>query len=260
MCPDRLSCPEQALQSIEFFAGRDQLNIDGLGEKVARQLMDAGLVKTIADLLILEVEQVERLERFAKTSAKKLVAAIAKARDEATFSRLLTALGIPLFGGVAAKKIAAVYPNMEALLAAVDGAGDEATFIETFSQLDGIGATMAKTLYGFFADSHNREVLGQLKERGLDPTEPAPRVVLSGGGGGSALAGKVFVITGTLSAPRGEIGARIEAAGGEVGGSVTKKTDYLVAGEKTGKAKLAAAEKNGVEVIDEAGLNEMLGG
>jgi DNA ligase (NAD+) len=257
LCPDRLSCPEQALQSIEFFAGRDQLNIDGLGEKVAKQLMDAGLVKTIADLLILKADDVEKLDRFAKTSAKKLVDAIARARDSASFSRYLTALGIPLFGGVAAKKIAAVYPNMDKLLEAVDGAGDEAAFIESFSQLDGIGATMARTLYGFFADSHNREVLGQLKERGLDPTEPAPKAAPAGGG---SLGGKVFVITGTLSAPRGEIAKKIEAAGGVVGKSVTKKTDYLVAGEKTGKTKLDAAEKNDVVVIDEAGLDEMMGG
>lgn len=255
ICPDRLGCPEQALQSIEFFAGRSQLNIDGLGEKVARQLMDAGLVKTIADLLTLEAEEVEKLERFAETSAKNLVDAIAVARDEATFSRLLTALGIPLFGGVAAKKIAQVYPSMDKLCAAVDEAADKEAFVETLSQLDGIGATMAGALFKFFTDKHNREVLGQLKERGLDPTEP----VAAPPPADSKLGGKVFVITGTLSAPRGEIAKKIEAAGGVVGKSVTGKTDYLVAGEKTGKTKLAAAEKNDVEVIDEATLDEMLG-
>ncbi len=176
------------------------------------------------------------------------------ARDEATFSRLLTALGIPLFGGVAAKKIAQVYPSMDKLLAAVDEASDADAFVENLSQLDGIGQTMAGALYKFFTDKHNREVLGQLKERGLDPTEPVAAPPPT-----DKLGGKVFVITGTLSAPRGEIAKKIEAAGGVVGKSVTKKTDYLVAGEKTGKTKLAAAEKNDVEVIDEAKLNEMLG-
>ena len=255
LCPDRLGCPQQALQSIEFFAGRGQLNIDGLGEKVAKQLMDAGLVRTIADLLILSADKVEKLERFGKTSAKNLVDAIARARDEATLSRVLTALGIPLFGGVAAKKIAQVYPSMDKLLAAVDEAGDEAAFVENVSQLEGIGQTMARALYAFLTNEHNREVIGQLKERGLDPVEPQAAAPASGG----SLAGKVFVITGTLSAPRDEIKKRIEAAGGVVTGSVSKKTDYLVAGEKTGKTKLTAAEKNDVEVIDEAGLEQLLG-
>src|SRR5205814_985508 len=119
-CPNRLGCPAQQLAAIEFFASRGQMNIDGLGEKVVAQLVAAGLVKDVADLFILTAEQLEQLERFAEQSAQNLVAAIARARTDATFARLLAALGIPNLGGVLARPIAEKYGRLTALRAAAE--------------------------------------------------------------------------------------------------------------------------------------------
>jgi DNA ligase (NAD+) len=252
LCPNHLACPAQLLAELTFFAGRGQMNIDGLGEKVARALLDAGLVENVADLFVLTPEQLMELERFAETSARNLVEAIGRARDTATFSRLLAALGVPLIGGVAARAIAQRYRSMKELLALVD-ATDSDGFIAALSEIDGIGETMARSLDAFLRDPHTREVLALLEARGVAPVEPVAEAA------DGPLAGKTFVITGTLSRPRADIAADIEAAGGKVTGSVSKKTDYLVAGDNTGKTKLAAAEKHKVEVLDEAGLARLLG-
>ncbi len=275
LCPNKLSCPQQLLASLQFFAGRGQMNIDGLGEKNCLALIESGLVKDVADLFVLTKEQVLGLERFADTSAQNLIDAIARARDSATCSRLLAALGIPLIGGVAARAITAHYRSMGELVALSDlkdlevsesaeadadaeDSGDTAAKtvdvgIEKLSEVDGIGATMAKSLLDFLRDPATRVVLDKLRARGVDPVEAAVEQAADG-----ALAGKAFVITGTLSRPRGDIKKAIEAAGGKVVGSVSKKTDYLVAGERTGHAKLTAAAKHSVEVIDEEALNALL--
>ncbi len=257
ICPNSLGCPAQRLASIEFFAGRGQFNIDGLGEKVTRALIDAGLVADVADLFILRAEQVAELERFADTSAQNLIAAIATARENATFSRLLGALGIRHVGGVVARAIARRHRSIGDLLALVDSteAGTE-QMVERLTDIEGVGEVIAASLEQFLRNPQNRAVLERLRQRGVDPVEP-----LTGGAGpaeSGPLLGKTFVITGTLSAPREEIKSRIEAAGGKVTGSVSASTDYLVAGEKTGKSKLTTAEKHGVEVIDEAGLERLL--
>ena len=252
-CPNALGCPGQLLQSIQFFAGRGQMNIDGLGEKVAQALIDAGLVRNVADLFALEAAQLMQLERFAEISARNLVAAIDQARRTATFSRLLAALGVPHVGGVAARAIAARYPRLAELLALVD-AGEPDEAVERLSEIEGVGEVIARSLVEFLRRPETREVLRLLVERGVDPVEPAAPV------GDGPLAGKSFVITGTLSAPRSEVAARIEAAGGKVVGSVSRSTSYLVAGDKTGQAKLTAARKHGVEVLDEPGLERLLAG
>lgn len=252
LCPNSVSCPAQLQSHLEFFAGRGQMNIDGLGEKICAQLLEAGLIENIADLFILTKDQVLGLEGFAEVSAQKLIDAIQRAAKTATFSRLLTALGIPYIGSVAAKTIAARYRSMDELLALID---DEARdFVDTISEIEGIGEVMARSLESYLRQKRVRTLLALLKERGVDPVEPAP-VQVDG-----HLKGKVFVITGTLSRPRDDIKKTIEAAGGKVTGSVSKSTDYLVAGEKTGKAKLSAAEKHDVTVIDEAGLAKLLEG
>jgi DNA ligase (NAD+) len=253
ICPNAMACAAQVHATLEFFAGRGQMNIDGLGEKICMVLLEEGLVENVADLFVLTAEQLEELERFAETSAKNLVAAIAKAREDATFSRLLAALGIPHVGGVAARAIAQRHRSMDSLLVLLDATEpDDSGFVDDLSIIDGVGATMAGSLEAFLRDSHNREVLRLLKERGVDPVE---QVVEQAQG---PLTGKVFVITGKLSASRSEFAKRIKAAGGKVTGSVSKSTDYLVAGEKTGKTKLAAAEKHDVTVVDEAALDELL--
>lgn len=253
LCPNAMACPAQVHATIQFFAGRAQMNIDGLGEKICMVLLEEGLIKNVADLFVLTAEQLEKLDRFAETSARNLIAAIAKAREEATFSRLLAALGIPLVGGVAARAIAQRHRSMDSLLALVDATEPgETGFVDDLTVIDGVGDKMASALEAFLRDPHNREVLRLLEERGVDPVEA---VVEQAEG---PLTGKVFVITGKLSVPRSEIADRIKAAGGKVTGSVSKSTDYLVAGEKTGKTKLAAAEKHDVTVVDEAGLGELL--
>jgi DNA ligase (NAD+) len=251
-CPNGLGCPAQLLSSIEYFAGRGQMNIDGLGEKVVRALYEAELIRDVADLFTLKAVDVRELDRFAETSANNLIAAIRTAKQTASFSRLLTALGVPHVGGVAARAIARRYRRMGELLALVDD--DSRSFVEALSEVDGVGGVIAASLEQFLRAPRTRTVLAKLKAAGVDPVESdAPAT------GEGPLAGKTFVITGTLSRPRDEVKAAIEAAGGKVTGSVSKTTSYLVAGDKTGKAKLDAAAKHGVEVIDEAALARLLG-
>lgn len=253
ICPNRLSCPAQRQATFEFFAGRGQMNVDGLGEKVIAQLLSSELVTDVADLFDLTVDQLLGLERFAETSAKNLVAALATAKEKATATRLLTALGIPHVGGVAARAIAARYRRVSALLAAADATTSE-ELVAQLTELEGIGDVIAEAVDRFIRDPHARAVLDKLIVRGVDPLEPEVAKVEG------PLTGKTLVVTGTLSAPRPQVQQRIEAAGGKVTGSVTKKTDYLVAGADTGKAKLEAAAKHGVAVIDEAGLEVLLAG
>jgi len=210
------------------------MNIDGLGEKVVAQLVDTGLVRDVADLFVLTAEQLENLERFAEQSAHNLASAIAKARADATFARLLAALGIPNLGGVLARPIAEKYGKLSALVARAEQVDSEALVAE-LCEIDGIGETIAQSVDRFLRDPHVATVLRKLAERGVDPEQPI-RVVADG-----PLSGKTLVVTGTLTAPRGDVQKRIEAAGGKVAGSVSKKTSYLVAGADTGKSKLEAA-------------------
>jgi DNA ligase (NAD+) len=227
------------------------MNIDGLGEKVVRQLVDAGLVASVADLFTLRADDLVRLDRFAEVSAGNLVAAIARARAQATFSRVLAALGIPHVGGVAARAVARRYHSLGELLALVDRGAEPA--VAALLEIDGIGEVIARALVEFLARPEARAVVDALRARGVDPSEPEERIAAG------PLAGKSFVITGTLSQPRSEIAARIQGAGGRVVGSVSRSTDYLIAGENTGAAKLGAARKHGVAVLDEAGLLALLG-
>jgi DNA ligase (NAD+) len=251
LCTNRLGCPAQQLGAIEFFASRGQMNIDGLGEKVVAQLVGAGLVKDVADLFVLKAEAVASLERFAMQSAKNLVVAIGKAKDSATFSRLLAALGIAHVGGVIARPIAQKYRRLSALRAAAE-AKESAAFVAELCEIEGVGDTIAEAVDRFLREPHVHVVLDKLVQYGVDPEEAA--AVVSDG----PLVGKTFVVTGTLSQPRADVQKRIEGAGGKVAGSVSKKTNYLVAGADTGKTKLEAAQKNGVAVIDEAELEKLL--
>jgi DNA ligase (NAD+) len=253
LCPNRLGCPAQQLAAIEFFASRGQMNIDGLGEKVVAQLVEAGLVHDVADLFDLTADKLETLERFGKLSAHNLAAAIARAKADATFARLLAALGIPNLGGVLARPIAEKYGSLTGLRAAAARTEPEALVAE-LCEIDGIGETIARHVDRFLRDPHVAVVLDKLEARGVDPSQPV-RAVTAG-----PLTGKTLVVTGTLTVPRGDVQKRIEAAGGKVSGSVSKKTSYLVAGEDTGKSKLEAAQKHGVQVISEAELEQLLTG
>jgi len=253
ICPNHEHCTDQQTDWIEFFASRKQMNIDGLGEKVVRQLVASGLVADVADLFVLTWEQVAELERFAAPSAKNLIVAIAKAKQEATFSRLLSALGIDLVGTVLAKPIAAKYGKLSVLRAAAREESS-AELVAELDAIEGIGPAVAESVDEFLRTPWIIKILDKLAERGIDPEEP---VVAASQG---PLSGKTLVVTGTLTAPRAEVQKRIEAAGGKVAGSVSKKTHYLVAGADTGKTKLEAATKHGVTVIDEAELEQLLTG
>ncbi|HEX5058797.1 MAG TPA: NAD-dependent DNA ligase LigA [Kofleriaceae bacterium] len=253
LCINRLGCPAQQLGAIEFFASRGQMNIDGLGEKVVAQLVGAGMVKDVADLFVLEWEDIAELERFADQSAKNLVEAIAKAKEAATFSRLLAALGIAHVGSVLAKPIAQKYGTLSGMRAAC-AAKDSAGFVAELCDIEGVGETTAEGIDRFLREPHVQAVLDKLAARGVDPGEP---VVATSDG---PLKGMTLVVTGTLSQPRTDVQKKIEQAGGKVAGSVSKKTNYLVAGADTGKTKLEAAEKHGVKVIDETELEKLLAG
>jgi len=253
MCPNRIGCPAQRLGAIEFFASRHQMNIDGLGEKVVVQLVEAGLVEDVADLFTLTELQLLSLERFGKLSAQNLIAAIATAKQSATFSRLLSALGISNVGGVLAKPIAQKYGKLSVLREAAKTKTSEELRAE-LNEIPGIGEVVAEHVDRFLRDPHVTVILDKLYERGVDPEEPT--LAISTG----PLTGKTLVVTGTLTQARADVQKRIEAAGGKVAGSVSKKTHYLVAGADTGKTKLEAAQKNGVTVIDEAELEKLLTG
>lgn len=254
ICPNRLGCPAQLHAAIEFFGSRGQMNIDGLGEKLVTQLIAAGLVKDVADIFDLQMEQLEKLERFGKLSAQNLVTAIATAKKAASFSRLLSALGIAHVGGVVARLIAAKYRTLSALRA-VAAAKTSEELVAELCEIEGIGEVIAVAIDRFLRDPHAVIVLDRLAERGVDPVEVVAERATEG-----PLVGKSLVVTGTLSQPRADVQKRIEAAGGKIVGSVSKKTHFLVAGADTGKTKLEAAEKHGVPVLDEAALEKLLAG
>lgn len=250
-CMNRLGCRSQLEWAVSFFAGRGQMNIEGLGFERGAQLIEEGLLSDVADIFSLRAESVRELEGFANRSAQNLIDGIAKAKKAATLSRLLTALGIANVGTVAAKAIASRFRRVGKITALLDKKGADA-LVDEVSEIDGIGPIIGRSLADFFSDKRNRRVLAKLIEHGVDPVEPKSKSA------DGPLSGLTLVITGTLSRPRGDITRDAEAAGAKVTGSVSKKTDYLVAGANTGKSKSAAADKHGVKVITEQQLEKML--
>ena len=240
-CPNR-DCAGRRWQLLTFF--ETVLDIDGLGEKQVSLFMELGWVRTAADFYDLTAEQIASQPGFGQVSAEKLVAAIAKSR-EMPFGRVLVALGIEEVGGVTGRNLAAQFRSIDALLAA-DAEAIEAT--------PGVGPKMAATIYEQLHDPVMEKLIADLRERGLQFEQEGPPP------GEGPLAGKTLVLTGTLpELTREQATERILAAGGRVTGSVSKKTDWVVAGESAG-SKLSQAEKLGVPVLDEAGLLELLGG
>ena len=242
-CTAGLYCPAQRKQALLHFASRRALDIDGLGEKIVDQLVDTGMVETPADLFRLEVPQLAALDRMGEKAATNLTHAIAHSRDT-TLARFVYALGIRNVGESTARDLAAHFRDIHALMAA-----DEARL----QQVSDVGPIVAQSVAQFFAEKHNREVIAQLLKAGIhfapmaELEQPAPGV-----------AGKTFVLTGTLpTLTRDEAKARIEAKGGKVSGSVSKKTHYVVAGEDAG-SKLTKAQALGVAVLDESALLALL--
>lgn len=239
-CIDR-RCPAQLREALRHFASKTAMDIDGLGEKLVAQLVEAGLVQSFADLYSLSVEQLLELERMGIKSATKLVAAIDTSRTR-PLDRFLFALGIRHIGESAGRVLAQAFGSIQAVAAAS---------ADDFMALDSIGPQMASSLELFLADETNRNLLFELEARGVQPTAPAQA-------SSDHLQGKTFVLTGTLSLPRKRAKELINAAGGNVASAVSAKTDFLVAGEAAG-SKLKKAKELGIEILDEEGLRGLLG-
>jgi DNA ligase (NAD+) len=234
-------CPAQALEHIIHWASKTAMDIDGLGEKLATRLFDLGFIKDAADVYDLEAEQLVPLEGFGEKSAENLIRAIGRSKGQ-PFPRVLYALGIRHVGAVTAALIAGRFSGEE-LTRGVE--------VEQLTEIGGVGEVVARAVIGYFALEDNRDLIRRLMQRGLDferdstgPTE-------------GPLLGKRVVITGTLERPRSYFVERLEAAGGTFTSSVSKNTDYVLAGEEAG-SKLEKARELGVPVLDEAGFEELL--
>jgi len=242
-CTGGLICAAQRKQALLHFAQRRAMDIEGLGDKMVEQLVDQGIVHTPADLYKLGVAKLAALDRMADKSASNLVAAIETSR-ETTLNRFIFSLGIRHVGEATAKDLARHFGKLDNLLAA-----DEAALLE----VNDVGPVVAQSIANFLGESHNVEVIEQLRAAGVHwpEAEPAARAP-------QPLAGKTFVLTGTLpTLSREEAKERLEAAGAKVAGSVSKKTDYVVAGAEAG-SKLEKAQSLGVPVLDEDGMLKLL--
>ena len=236
-----INCPARLWQSLIYFSHRGVMNIEGLGQSLASQLLDSGLVKSIADLYTLTEEQLLTLERMGKKSAQGLLAQIENSK-QAGLARLLMGLGIPFVGERTAELLASEFGSMEAIEAATQ---------EDLERVQEVGPKVAAAVHEFFENEQNRALVERLKELGLKMT--AEKKLRT-----TQLEGLTFVLTGTFpTLSREEAKEKIEAAGGKVSGSVSKKTNYVVGGEEAG-SKLTKAGELGVAVIDEAKLLELL--
>jgi DNA ligase (NAD+) len=247
-CSGGLVCPAQRKQSLLHFASRRAMDIEGLGYKLVDQLVDSGLVRTPADLYTLGVAklaELAELERMAQKSAANLVAAIEKSKDT-TLARFIYALGIRNVGEVTGKDLARHFGTLDALM----DAG-----LEQLQEAPDVGPVVAESIAGFFREAHNREGVEQLRAAGLRWEEGEPPKRASAG----PFTGKIVVLTGALAAmSRDEAKDRIESLGGKVSGSVSKKTDFVVAGDEAG-SKLDRARELGVAILDEEQFLKMLG-
>ncbi|MBI3529628.1 MAG: NAD-dependent DNA ligase LigA [Betaproteobacteria bacterium] len=242
-CTAGLFCPAQRKQALLHFAGRRAMDIEGLGEKLVDQLVDANLVKTPADLYRLDLQTLSNLERMAEKSATNVLEAIEKSK-KTTLPRFIFALGIRNVGETTAKDLARHFGRLELLMRA-----DEAEL----QQAPDVGPVVAQSIAHFFGEPHNHEIIAQMRAGGVHWPETEVNQTAK-----LPLSAKTFVLTGTLpNLTREEAKERIEAKGGKVAGSVSKKTDYVVAGADAG-GKLEKARELGVAVLDERGLLELL--
>jgi DNA ligase (NAD+) len=243
ICPNRANCPGQVLQAVKHFVGA--MDIDGFGEETAIRFLKEGVIQDAADIYELGEDRLVQLEGFGEVSARNLLDSIEQSKEQ-PFSRVLYALGIPGIGWVNARNLARQFGSIDALMKAQP---------EEIQETEGVGPVLARTLSETLAEERTRELIERLRKLGLSMEQeggPAP-------GEEGPLAGKAFVLTGTLpNLSREEATERIEAAGGKVTGSVSGKTDYVVAGDDPG-SKLAKAQDLGTEILDEHGLLELLG-
>lgn len=243
-CPNRAGCPDQQWQRLKHYASRGAMDIDGLGEERVAQLMAHDLVRVPPDLYRLELEQLTAIERFGEVSARGLLDAIAASRDRG-FGRALFGIALEGVGAVTGAALARRFRTVDSLLDATP---------EVIAETPGIGPKLGELIAGQLADPAMRALIADLRDQGVVMEEEGPPPA------DGPLSQKTLVLTGTLpSLTREEATALVLSAGGKVTTSVSKKTDYLVAGESPG-SKLEKAERLGVAVVDEAGLHALLGG
>ena len=243
-CTGGVTCPAQVKQAILHFAGRRAVEIDGLGDEIVEQLVDLGLVRTLPELYKLGFAKLNELERMGEKSAQNLVAAIEQSKTT-TLPRFLFGLGIRHVGETTAKDLARHFGDIDKLMDAS---------VEQLLEVGDVGPIVANSVRAFFDQPHHREVVEQLCAAGVH----WPAIEGTASDAHRPLLGKTLVITGTLpTLSRDEAKDLIEAAGGKVSGSVSKKTNWLVAGEEAG-SKLEKAQTLGVEILDEAGLQALL--
>ena len=246
ICPNRRGCPGQSFQHVKHFVSKGAMDIDGFGEKQASRFLAEGLIADVADIYDLTEEQLVALDRFGETSAKNLLASIEGSKRR-PFKRVLYALGLPGVGYVTAEALADHFGSIDALHEADP---------EAIEEVEGVGPIMAVQINESLTDEATWALVEKLREKGLrleaDESERRRQ--------GGPLEGKTVVLTGTLpELTREEAAALVKSAGGKVTNSVSKKTDYVVAGDNPG-SKLAKAEKYGTVILDEAGLRELVGG
>lgn len=250
-CTGGLFCAAQRKQALIHFASRRALDIEGLGDKLVDQLVERELLHTPADIFRLNLEVLASLERMGEKSAQNVLAAIEAAKT-CTLERFVYALGIRNVGESTARDLARHFRSIEKIQAAA--LQDHELALQALMQVPDIGPIVANSLIDFFTEAHNQQVITELLAAGLTPQAPAEIILTEG------MAGKTFVLTGTLpTLSREQAQAMIEAVGGKVSGSVSKKTDYVVAGEAAG-SKLEKAQALGVTILDEEGLHRLLDG
>jgi DNA ligase (NAD+) len=239
------NCPAQLQARLESFGKRSRMDIEGLGEEIVKQLVQRGLVQSLADLYHLTADELLTLERVGKKSAQNLLDGIAASKGRG-LTRLLAALSIPMVGESMAELLTQEFPSIDELLAASK---------ERIAKIKGFGPTRAESVYDFLHAADGAKLIDQLRKAGVKLTEDrkaAPK-------GGSAVAGKTFVVTGTLqNYGRDDVEAIIKQHGGKATGSVSRKTDFVLAGENAG-SKLDKAKELGVKVISEAEFEKMIG-
>jgi DNA ligase (NAD+) len=241
-CPNR-ACPGVRRQGLFHFVSRSGMDIEGLGRRLIEQLIDAGMISDAASLWDLDPDSLAKLPQWGEKSASNLVTQLETARTRPLW-RLLVALGIRHVGEKAAKVLAARFGSLEALARAGE---------ETLQQVEGVGPTIASSVVAYFGDSENVGLVRRLRQRGVDPRDEGS----TGAEGPRPLAGQTFVLTGTLSRSREQVGALLEESGAKVSDSVSRKTSFVVAGADPG-SKLGRARELGVKVLDEVGLKKML--
>jgi len=230
---------------VRHFCSRGAMDIEGIGDQLAAALVESGLVRDVSDIYHLDLERLLTLPRLAEKSASNVLARIEGSKSRG-LARLLAGLGIRFVGSQNAVLLAGDFGSMDALAAATE---------EQLVRTEGIGVEIARSVVLFFAQEPNRAMIARLAAAGVDLTAPLREREPVG-----PLAGKTLVLTGTLpSLGRDEAGEMIIAAGGRVTSAVSKKTDYVVAGDEAG-SKLAKAEALGIPILDEAGLHALLNG